>query len=131
MHSILIGALFVAMVLAAPASRLAAEVESTMASELGGRGLFGDISSAVSSVGSDIESAASDAKNDIESVADKTIDGCDVAKCAIALGPAAVGCGSAVAQGGADPISDIGCLVAGLNDVANTPSACKPCTSLL
>ncbi|KAF8581185.1 hypothetical protein K439DRAFT_1636409 [Ramaria rubella] len=56
---------------------------------------------------------------------------CDVASCAVALGPLAVGCGSAVVQLGADPLSDIGCLTSGLSTLTNIPAPCTSCASEL
>jgi len=56
---------------------------------------------------------------------------CDVAGCAIALGPLAVGCGAAAVEVGANPIADAGCLAGGLNAVANTPAKCTGCAAKL
>jgi len=56
---------------------------------------------------------------------------CDVAQCAIALGPTAVGCGAAAVEVGANPIADISCLAGGLNAAVNTPASCTACASEL
>ncbi|KAF8518836.1 hypothetical protein BU17DRAFT_90633 [Hysterangium stoloniferum] len=52
---------------------------------------------------------------------------CEVTQCIVALGPVAVGCGSAVVQGGADPVSDIGCVASVLSTVTDIPAPCAGC----
>jgi len=56
--------------------------------------------------------------------------GCDAVSCAVALGPTAVGCVSAAAQAGLDPVSDAGCFASGgLKVLKNPPAACNGCGS--
>jgi hypothetical protein len=89
------------------------------------RSIFGDIGSAASDVGKDVSSAASDVVNGAKDVVGAN---CDIPKCAAALGPEAAGCGAAVAQGLANPITDVACLATALNNAANKPAACNKCS---
>ncbi|KAJ7625612.1 hypothetical protein FB45DRAFT_1029964 [Roridomyces roridus] len=52
---------------------------------------------------------------------------CDLATCLLALAPSAVSCGSAAAQAGIDPVSDISCLIAAATDVDQLPASCNGC----
>ncbi|KAJ6544647.1 hypothetical protein DFH09DRAFT_1088513 [Mycena vulgaris] len=49
------------------------------------------------------------------------------AACVLDLGPSVVGCAAAAAQLGADPISDAGCILAAIKDVAELPPSCNGC----
>ncbi|KAI4144693.1 MAG: hypothetical protein LQ340_006558 [Diploschistes diacapsis] len=53
--------------------------------------------------------------------------GCSVIKCVVALAPAFVGCASAAAEEFINPIADISCIAAALNDGVNPPSSCVTC----
>ncbi|KAJ7049175.1 hypothetical protein C8F01DRAFT_1184891 [Mycena amicta] len=57
----------------------------------------------------------------------KNRDDCDIKDCILDLGPSVVGCASAVAQLGADPFSDVGCLLSAVKEVANFPPSCAGC----
>ncbi|KAF8492123.1 hypothetical protein JB92DRAFT_3147532 [Gautieria morchelliformis] len=59
------------------------------------------------------------------------IRSCDLAKCAIALGPTGVSCTKAVVSEGEDPFVDAGCIAAAVNSVVNTPAACTGCGSAI
>ncbi|KIJ26719.1 hypothetical protein M422DRAFT_38107, partial [Sphaerobolus stellatus SS14] len=48
------------------------------------------------------------------------IRSCDAGKCAVALGPAAVGCLAAGVQIGVDPIADAGCVAGVVDSAVNT-----------
>ncbi|KAF9455926.1 hypothetical protein BDZ94DRAFT_500386 [Collybia nuda] len=52
---------------------------------------------------------------------------CDIAGCVAALAPGVVSCGAAAAQGGANVISDAGCLASAANTIANFPADCDQC----
>ncbi|KAJ7051292.1 hypothetical protein C8F01DRAFT_641424 [Mycena amicta] len=52
---------------------------------------------------------------------------CDISSCVLAIGPGVVGCGSAVAQAGADPFSDAACLLAAAKDIKDFPASCSGC----
>ncbi|KAJ7212638.1 hypothetical protein GGX14DRAFT_620951 [Mycena pura] len=52
---------------------------------------------------------------------------CDIKTCVLALAPTVVGCGSAAAQLGADPVSDAGCLISAATDVNSFPASCDGC----
>ncbi|KAF8511382.1 hypothetical protein JB92DRAFT_2831198 [Gautieria morchelliformis] len=54
---------------------------------------------------------------------------CDLTSCAVALGPAAVGCTGAAVEVGANPLADAGCVASALNSVVNPPAACSGCGS--
>ncbi|KAJ7728589.1 hypothetical protein DFH07DRAFT_969811 [Mycena maculata] len=54
---------------------------------------------------------------------------CDIATCVLDLAPTVVGCGSAAAQLGIDPVSDISCLIAAATDAVQLPSSCDGCAS--
>jgi hypothetical protein len=52
---------------------------------------------------------------------------CEILQCAAALGPAGVACVAAAVQEGLNPLSDLPCIAALLNDYENIPEACKGC----
>ncbi|KAF7304067.1 CBP domain-containing protein [Mycena indigotica] len=52
---------------------------------------------------------------------------CDIKSCVLDLGPSVLGCASAIAQLGADPFSDAGCLIAAAKDVKQFPPSCNGC----
>ncbi|KIJ44750.1 hypothetical protein M422DRAFT_30226 [Sphaerobolus stellatus SS14] len=52
---------------------------------------------------------------------------CSAGKCAVALGPAGVGCIAAAAQIGVDPIADAGCVAGAVDSAVNVPDACSGC----
>ncbi|KAF7329430.1 CBP domain-containing protein [Mycena kentingensis (nom. inval.)] len=54
-------------------------------------------------------------------------DGCDIKNCVLTLGPSVVGCASAVAQLGADPFSDAGCLLSAAKQLSDFPESCAGC----
>jgi Fungal calcium binding protein len=89
------------------------------------RSVLGDIGDGISDAASDVKSAASDVADGAKDVVGAN---CDIAKCAAALGPEAAGCGAAVAQGLADPITDVACVATALNNAANKPAACSQCS---
>ena len=115
----------VAILLAATALALPAPSTRTIQD----RGFFSDVENAVGDAASDVGSAVGGAVSDVSGALDGEFGAnCSVFKCAAALGPEAVGCGSAAAQAFADPISDVACLATALNNVANKPAACSGCS---
>ncbi|KAJ7170956.1 hypothetical protein C8R46DRAFT_1087263 [Mycena filopes] len=56
---------------------------------------------------------------------------CDIKTCVLDLAPSVVACAGAAAQAGVDPISDAGCVLAGVKDVAELPASCTGCVDQL
>lgn len=56
---------------------------------------------------------------------------CSILKCAAALGPGGLACVAAAVQEGLDPMTDLPCIAALINDVANPPAPCVGCLALL
>ncbi|KAJ6482522.1 hypothetical protein C8R45DRAFT_1001731 [Mycena sanguinolenta] len=56
---------------------------------------------------------------------------CDIASCVLDLAPSVVTCASAVAQVGADPVSDASCLIAAGKDVVDATPSCTACAASL
>jgi Fungal calcium binding protein len=54
---------------------------------------------------------------------------CEILKCAAALGPAGIACVASALQEGLDPLTDLPCIAAVINDVANPPESCQGCLS--
>jgi hypothetical protein len=52
---------------------------------------------------------------------------CSILKCAAALGPSGLACVAAAVQEGLDPMTDLPCIAAIINDVVNPPAACAGC----
>ncbi|KAF7974244.1 hypothetical protein HWV62_13136 [Athelia sp. TMB] len=48
-------------------------------------------------------------------------------ECVAALAPTVVGCASAAAEEGVNPIADVSCLVGAVNIAVNLPASCDSC----
>ncbi|KAF7305638.1 CBP domain-containing protein [Mycena chlorophos] len=52
---------------------------------------------------------------------------CDIVTCIEDIGPSVAGCAGAVAQVGADPVSDGSCLLSAVKTLADFPDSCTGC----
>jgi tRNA A37 threonylcarbamoyladenosine synthetase subunit TsaC/SUA5/YrdC len=85
---------------------------------------LGDIAAGAKDLAGDVVDDAQDAAAQIKA---SIPEGCDAAKCVVALAGTIVACAAAAAEEGLNPIADAGCFAAAANAAVNTPAVCTKC----